>query len=101
MRYIKSQKNLKLMEKKRISNCLYKDVCNNECKDTCIRYLEVKYLLDESGIPETKQKLIQLEAGIDLQAFKRLDSIKRDIVYFVKGGNNLYITSAETGKDSS
>ena len=81
----------------RNENCWYKDVCQNECLNTCIRYLEMKYLIEQSHIPKSKQYPVILQAGVDYNAFCDLANIKDDIVAFVKEGCNLYITSNCTG----
>lgn len=81
----------------RNENCWYKDVCQNECLNTCIRYLEMKYLIEQSHIPKSKQYPVILQAGVDYNAFCDLADIKDDIVAFVEEGCNLYITSNCTG----
>lgn len=81
----------------KIQECWYKDVCQNECSNTCIRYLEMKYLIDNSNIPKSKQYPVILQAGKDYNAFCELADIKDDIVAFVEEGCNLYITSECTG----
>ncbi len=78
-------------------DCWYKDVCQNECSDTCIRYLEMKYLIDNSNIPKARQYPTVLQAGTDYKVFCTLAEIKDDIVRYVNEGFNLYITSDETG----
>lgn len=85
-----------------MSNCWYKDVCNLhnsiECSESCIRYSEMKYLLDNSNLPVNKyipDKLIPEVS--DLPAFTRLAEIRDNIVDFVNNGNNLYIISKHTG----
>lgn len=79
-------------------DCWYKNVCQNECSDTCIRYLEMKYLIDNSNIPKARQYPVVLQADYhDYKAFCTLADIKDDIVSYVDRGFNLYITSAETG----
>ena len=79
-------------------NCWYKDVCTQVCTESCIRYLEMSYLMDSSGIPKAKQKSINLSPDdSDYDAFYSLLSIKNDIVNFVNSGKNLYITSNITG----
>lgn len=85
------------MESGRFSDCCYKAVCTSKCDDSCIRYLEMKYLLDSSGIPKVCQRPIQLEAGSDYEAYCTLADIKGHIVDFVENGNNLYICSDFTG----
>ena len=91
------------MGRQRNSNCWFNAVCqmDNEC-DSCIRYLEFKFLVDSSGLPKAKQRPITLKPdSCDFDAFCKLDDIKNDIVSFVESGNNLYIGgSVGTGKTS-
>ena len=80
-------------------DCWYSSVCNNICSDTCIRYMEMKFLMDNSGIPKPQQmplKLIPTNES-DRQIFIRLNSIKKDIVNWVEQGNNVYIASKSAG----
>lgn len=82
------------------NKCWYSSVCTQEtCNpDYCIRYLEVKYLMDNSGLPVAKQRPIELFAPPeDLEAYKRLATIKANVLDFVADGENLYITSNATG----
>lgn len=81
----------------KIQDCWYKDVCQNECSNNCIRYLEMKYLVDNSNIPKSKQYPISLQAGVDYNAFCTLAEFKDDIARYVDEGFNLYITSSCTG----
>ena len=79
-------------------DCWYREVCTQDCEWSCIRYLEMSYLMDNSGIPKAKQKPIDLYPNdIDYDEFVRLSQIKQHIDTFVKDGKNLYITSATTG----
>jgi DNA replication protein DnaC len=57
----------------------------------------MKYLMENSNIPLNRQKPDVLEAGNDFKAFCELADIKDNIVNFVENGDNLYITSEETG----
>ena len=62
-------------------DCWYASICNNECSDTCIRYMEMKYLMDNSGIPKPQQmplKLIPTNED-DRKVFIRLNTIKQNI----------------------
>lgn len=81
------------------NKCWYKDVCNYECTDSCIRYKEMKFLMDSSGIPESQQIPLKLVPtnNEDRQIFLRLNDIKKDIVNWTKEGNNLYIASESAG----
>lgn len=81
----------------RETNCWYKHVCDKDC-DGCIRYLEMKYMIESSRLPENLQhspKLIPDDE--DFEAFCKLADIKDGIKAFVQNGSNLYITSANTG----
>lgn len=57
----------------------------------------MKYLLDNSGIPKSKQYPQELIADVDLNAYRKLADIKSDIVDFVDSGSNLFICSQNTG----
>ena len=78
--------------------CWYKNVCQNKCTDSCIRYMEMDYLLYHSQIPKKQQFPISLvPENKDYDNFVYLADIKDDIVNFVNNGENLYITSQYTG----
>lgn len=88
------------MDYEQSSNCWYKEVCDKQsdrCENTCIRYAEMLYLVENSGIPKNKWYPQTLDAGEDYRQYERLSVIKDDIVNFVKYGSNLYITSENTG----
>lgn len=78
-------------------DCWYKEVCTRDTCDACIRFLEMSYLMDNSGIPKKRQMPISLTAGVDIKAFEYLADIKDDIEQWVKDGENLYICSECTG----
>lgn len=80
-----------------LADCWYKDVCTNKCSTSCVRYLEMKYLMDNSGIPKNKQIPQTLYTDVDYNEFCKLDDIKNDVLNFVKNGKSLYITSQYTG----
>ena len=90
--------NKKIFENHR-DDCWYKNTCTlKDTCDSCIRFNEVKFLMDSSGIPEAQQIPLKLTPEeSDFPQFKKLDAIKKDIVNFVESGNNLYITSNNTG----
>lgn len=79
------------------ADCWYKDVCTNDNCNSCIRYAEMKYLMDSSGIPEKRQHPEKLIGDEDLEAFVKLADIKDNILEFVESGKNLYICSQYTG----
>lgn len=78
-------------------DCWYKDVCTETCADSCIRYMEMKSLVDNSNIPLKKSYPKVLSAGVDYDAFVQLAYIKDNIKDFVSDGGQLYICSQETG----
>lgn len=83
-------------------NCWYKNVCNlydtDVCDKHCIRFSQMKHLIESSNLPKTLCFPIELEPQvIDLPAFIQLADIKDDIVNFVKNGENLYIFSKNPG----
>lgn len=78
-------------------DCWYRDVCTQDSCVSCIRYAEMKYLMENSGLPRKKQHPIQLDGSRDPKAFKLLAEIKDDIVNFVDSGESLYIFSEYTG----
>lgn len=83
------------------SKCWYEEVCQRygeNCQNMCIRYKEMRYLMDNSNLPPKKQWPQKLDApNCDFDAYCRLADIKDDIVNFVKDGKSLYLASATTG----
>ena len=79
------------------SDCWYKAVCTYDQCTNCVRYSEMKYLMEHSGLPKSKQRPIQLDGSKDRRAFIVLADIKDDILNFVNEGESLYIFSAFTG----
>ena len=79
-------------------NCWYKKVCTNNCSEGCIRYIEMRGLMEKSRIPESRWNPATLSPDdCDYDAFCDLADIKDDIVGFVGNGENLYLYSRETG----
>ncbi len=81
----------------RNKDCWYKKVCTYDFCTNCIRYAEMKYLMDNSGISKINQHPKELIADVDLEEYTRLATIKSNIVDFIESGNNLYICSQYTG----
>lgn len=81
----------------RNEDCWYRDVCTYDQCVNCIRYSEMKYLMENCGLPRKKQSPIQLDGSRDPKAFKLLADIKDDIFNFVSNGESLYIFSEYTG----
>lgn len=81
-------------------DCIFFNVCQNKenCSVDCIRYAEMNYLIENSGLPHSlKGKSILQPDKIDYNAFCTLAQIKDDIVDFVQHGKNLYIYSENVG----
>lgn len=79
-------------------DCIYKEVCETECKNLCVRYSEMSYLLQMSNIPKTQQKIHKMYPDdCDLQSFEKLAEIQEDILNFVNNGEFLYIYSNQVG----
>ena len=84
----------------RNSECWYKDVCLADVSmcNNCIKFIEMKNLMETSGLPKARQCPQQLIAPReDMDAYKKLAEIKSGIVEFVEQGGNLYISSEVTG----
>ena len=84
----------------RNSNCWYVESCQDDC-DRCTTYVQMKWQMEHSGLPEAKQRPITLyltdDNSGDRGAFNRLAEIRKNIVDFVQDGKNLYICSKWTG----
>ena len=82
----------------KMKDCIYAPYCDKECTSMCIRYLEIRYLLDTSNIPKSKQKINLLTPEVcDIEAFTKLADIREKIKDFVSSGSNLYIYSTTCG----
>ena len=84
------------------NKCWYTSVCGKygtpECNASCIRYMEMDFLMQNSGIPRNKQYSVLLTPSKeDVQAFVTLKEIKDDIIAFVENGESVYIYSHNFG----
>ena len=84
------------------NKCWYKSVCdkyNGEiCRPSCVRYMEMHFLMNTSGLPVNKQYKQELvPPDQDYKAFLALQEIKDSIVEFVEQGHNLYLCSRNFG----
>lgn len=84
------------------NKCWYISACGKygspECNASCIRYMEMDYLMQNSGIPRNKQYSVLLTPSKkDVQAFVTLKEIKDDIIAFVENGESVYIYSHNFG----
>lgn len=79
-------------------DCIYKGNCDDECKNLCIRYSEMKYLLSKSNLPKSQQCFHKMYPdNCDIPAFEKLADIQENIKEFVDNGNNLYLYSSQVG----
>lgn len=82
-------------------DCWYEKTCHNYkegCKNNCIRYQEMNYLMESAQIPKGNQFRNELiPSPIDIENFKFLAEIKKNILDFVDNGENLYIFSSTFG----
>lgn len=84
------------------NKCWYTSACGKyespECNASCIRYMEMDFLMQNSGIPRNKQYSVLLTPSKqDVQAFVTLKEIKNDIIAFVENGESVYIYSHNFG----
>jgi len=84
------------------NKCWYTSTCGKygspECNASCIRYMEMDFLMQNSGIPRNKQYSVLLTPSKeDVQAFVTLKEIKDDIITFVENGESVYIYSHNFG----
>lgn len=82
-------------------NCWYEKVCNlkdTDCKENCIRFNNMKILVENSCLPLDLQYPHLLPPDeIDLKSFNSLNKIKKNIDKFVEQGGLLYLWSKITG----
>lgn len=89
-----------------MSNCYLRAVCNGkDCQsDFCIRKYKMDSLYSAALMSESQKQHIVLrvdEDGTDLEQFKQLADIERNIVTFIQDGKNLYLHSSNAGNGKS
>lgn len=89
-----------------MSNCFLYNACSRiDCeKPFCLRKYKMTSLYDAALISETLRKhvILRLDAdGTDLEQFKQLSEIEKNIGEFVDSGKNLYLHSVNTGNGKS
>ena len=87
-----------------LEQCWYRAVCEkykdiDVCNHSCIRYMEMHYLMGTSGLPKHAQQPMRLtpDRQRDVTSFNKLNGIKKDIATFVNSPGGLYIYSTITG----
>ena len=82
-------------------DCWYQQGCKlyePNCNKVCHRYLEMKYLISNCGMPNADKYIKPLTPEeVDLPAFMKLKELKDNILDFVNNGENLYIVSENFG----
>ena len=89
-----------------MSTCYMREVCNGkDCdKDFCLRKYKMDSLYSAALMTDSQKKHITLrvdEDGTDLEQFKQLAEIEKNIVSFINEGKNLYLHSANCGNGKS
>ena len=89
-----------------MSNCSLRAVCNGkDCgNDFCLRKYKMDSLYSAALMSESQKQHIMLrvdEDGTDLEQFKQLAEIEKNIVSFVNEGKNLYLHSSNAGNGKS
>lgn len=82
-------------------DCIYHKVCKLKCASDCVRYLQMKRLLELSNIPSQKQFISLIPVEVDKEAFNKLNTFSKNIKQFVEDGNNLYLCSEQCGNGKS
>lgn len=82
--------------------CWYRAACSkfgtSDCCPACIRFMEMHFLMNNSGIPTNRQYPVPLiPAKQDTGAFLQLRDIKDNMLDFVQRGESVYIYSANFG----
>ena len=89
-----------------MSKCYLRAVCNGkDCQaDFCLRKYKMDSLYSAALMSENQKQHITLrvdEDGTDLEQFKQLAEIERNIVSFINEGKNLYLHSSNAGNGKS
>lgn len=88
-----------------MSTCYLYEQCNHrDCDKFCLRKYKMDSLYTAALMSESQKKRIALkvdEDGTDLEQFKQLAEIEKNIVNFINDGKNLYIHSANCGNGKS
>ena len=89
-----------------MQKCYLYNMCNRkDCdSDFCLRKYKMDSLYSAALMTESQKQHIKLlvdNDGTDMEQFKQLATIERDIVNFIKDGKNLYLHSANCGNGKS
>lgn len=88
-----------------MQKCYMYDFCNHkDCESFCLRKYKMDSLYSAALMSESQKQHITLrvdEDGTDLEQFKQLAEIEKNIVSFVNEGKNLYLHSSNAGNGKS
>lgn len=88
-----------------MSKCYLYEQCNHkDCDKFCLRKYKMDSLYSAALMSESQKKHITLrvdEDGTDLEQFKQLAEIEKNIVSFVSEGKNLFLHSSIAGNGKS
>ena len=89
-----------------MQKCFLYDICSHkDCdNDFCLRKYKMDSLYSAALMTESQKQHIVLKVdqdGTDLEQFKALADIEKNIVKFVEEGKNLYLHSANCGNGKS
>lgn len=89
-----------------MANCYLRPVCNGkDCQaDFCLRKYKMDSLYSAALMSESQKQHIVLrvdEDGTDLEQFKQLAEIEKNIVSFINEGKNLFLHSSNAGNGKS
>ena len=89
-----------------MSNCYLRIVCNGkDCNnDFCLRKYKMDSLFSAALLSENQKQHIALrvdEDGTDLEQFKQLADMEKNIIKFIEDGKNLYLHSSNCGNGKS
>lgn len=82
------------------TDCWYAKTCTKPTCHGCVRYEEMKALIDSSGIPKRYAKPTHLSVpanDVDFESYRKLGAIKSNVTKMVESGKNLLISSSGTG----
>ena len=85
-------------------HCWLKSTCKGQCSSLCPKFYKLNFLYDSALLSATQRKHLPLyidDDNSDLDAFKQLSAIEKNILDFVNNGRNLYIYSSKSGNGKS
>lgn len=88
-----------------MSKCYLYEQCNHkDCDKFCLRKYKMDSLYSAALMSDSQKKHVTLrvdEDGTDLEQFKQLAEIEKNIISFINEGKNIYLHSAIPGNGKS